>query len=444
MENKVECNKCKEEFGSEGALTQHTNAKHSSFMEAKKITQKSVLKYGLGIMVIALIVGIGVSNRPPSHDNLSQNSKAEISPSAISQESRTASLSAQVGAKAVDFTLPSSTGQKISLSDYRGKNVLLYFQEGVMCDPCWKQTFDIQNEYDKFQSMGIELLTITVDPLNAVIKNAKRFGITLPVLTDEDLKVSKTYDVLKNSMHPGERPGHTFILLDKEGDIIWKKEYFLASGSTIMTMDMGGKPMTMDMGMDMGTPDSVMYVPVYKLLEDLKSANLESSSTSSSVSTSGTNMSNQNMSMEDHTMCLTPIHNHVDFKMYLGGSMLNFSQNNYMDQSNIIHFHKTVKVRSDDIPGIPNGVIIHIHKENLTVSDFLKTLDLPFNIDGMQLKVYANGVMQSAGLNYVLKDKDRLLVTDSTNETQIKSQMDSVTDYAIQGKEKNPSLFGGC
>lgn len=434
MENKIECEQCKKTFASEEALMSHTNAKHGKVIinEKRNATRKPILKYGLVALAIVLVVGIGIYYFSSSNDN-----KAQISGLAVASR-------ASIGEKASDFTLPSSTGNKISLSDYKGKNVLLYFQEGVMCDPCWKQTLDIQKEYDKLQSMDIELLTITVDPLNAITKNAKRFGITLPILADEDLKVSSAYDVLKDSMHPEERPGHTFILIDKEGNIIWRKAYFLASGSTIMTMNMNGQPMTMDMGMDMGTPGSVMYVPVDKLLEDLKSADLESSE-SSSTSTSGMNMSDSNMSMVDHTMCLTPIHNHVDFKMYIGGNILNFSQNNYMDQSNEAHFHKTTKVEPDDVAGLPNGLLIHVHKENIIIGDFLKTLDLPFNLDTIQnLKVYVNGNLQRSGLEYVMKDKDRILVTDSTDDQQIKQQIDSVTDYAIKGKEKNPSLFGGC
>lgn len=351
-----------------------------------------------------------------------------------------------IGRGAPDFTLPSTVGGQISLSDYKGKkNVLLYFMEGVMCDPCWQQTADIQKQYGKFQALDMELLTITVDPMNALTKNAQRFGITLPILGDEDLKVSTAYDVLKDSMHPGERPGHTFVLVDKSGNIVWKKAYFKASGSTKMTMNMNGRTMTMDMGMDMGTPDSVMYVPVDRLLEDLKSANLQSSESTSNPSISSMNMSDSSTTLEDHSMCLTPIHNHADFKMYLNGAQFNFSQNYFMDQSNIVHFHKTVKVNPDDVAGLPNGDIIHVHRENITLGEFLKTLDLPFNVDRMTgLKVYVNGNMKTEGLDYVMKDKDRVLVTDSSNEADIKAQMDSVTDYAIQGKEKNPSLFGGC
>ena len=44
-----------------------------------------------------------------------------------------------IGATAPAFTLASNTGREISLADYRGKSVLLYFQEGLTCQPCWDQ-----------------------------------------------------------------------------------------------------------------------------------------------------------------------------------------------------------------------------------------------------------------------------------------------------------------
>ena len=159
--------------------------------------------------------------------------------------------------KAYDFNLPSTTGGSVQLSDYSGKkNVLLYFQEGIMCDPCWKQLEDIQKIYDdKFKSFNIEVITITVDPINALIKESQRRGITLPVLDDGNLNVSNTYQMLDNSMHPGSRPGHSFVLIDSKGDILWKKDYYPSTGLNVN-----------DMGMNMRTDmNGRMYVPIDEL-----------------------------------------------------------------------------------------------------------------------------------------------------------------------------------
>ncbi|MGI0011717.1 MAG: peroxiredoxin family protein, partial [Nitrosopumilaceae archaeon] len=247
------------------------------------------------------------------------------------------SISSSQSLVAPAFALPSTTGNKISLSDYAGKkNVLLYFQEGIMCAPCWKQIEDIQKEYDKFNALDIEVLTITVDPLNALIKESDKRGITLPVLDDGDLTVSKSYEMLDNSMHPGSRPGHSFVLVGKDGNILWKKDYYPAG------LNVGG--------MNMGT-DGRMYVPVDELLVDMAS-----SSSGAVIETPTTGISQQTLTTDsktnsvDHSMCLTPIHNRADFKIYLNGDSLNLAQRKYMDQSMDIHFHPTVKVNPDDVP----------------------------------------------------------------------------------------------
>jgi peroxiredoxin len=375
--------------------------------------------------------------------------------------------------KAPTFTLPSSLGGKISLSDYAGKkNVLLYFQEGVMCSPCWNQLEDIQKNYDKFKSLDVEVLTILVDPLNADIKESNKRGINLPLLDDGNLSASKAYNVLDYSMHPGSRPGHTFVLIGKDSNIIWKKDYY-------QSVEEGGMVMN---GMNMNMAGR-MYVPVDELLREIYKVSYllypESTSKSSSLSPSDSNTtspqstntndsnygpqkqldkkvtvasgSNNTITMVDHSMCFTPIHRHADLKIYLNGNLLNLSERKYMDQSSEVHFHPTVKVKPNDIPGIPFGDMVHIHKDNVTIGDFLNTLDLD-NVtikalhDIKTSKVYVNSNALPKGLDYIMHDKDRILVsnTPSGNPDEIAKQMQFVTSYGIIGEEKNPSLFGGC
>ncbi len=64
-----------------------------------------------------------------------------------------------------------------------------------------------------------------VDPMNQLAAEAERLGITSVVAADEDKSVSKTYNALEFSMHPGIKPGHTFILVDKSGQIIWRWDW---------------------------------------------------------------------------------------------------------------------------------------------------------------------------------------------------------------------------
>lgn len=140
--------------------------------------------------------------------------------------------SSTIGAAASDFTLQSTTGEDISLSDYAGKNnVLLYFQEGVMCPPCWTQMVDFEKQISNFEKYDVKILTITTDRLYQSKNYVAQVGTTLPVLADEDRSVSRMYDALKDSMHPGQQPGHLFVLINKDGKIVWRYSAYSSSGS---------------------------------------------------------------------------------------------------------------------------------------------------------------------------------------------------------------------
>jgi peroxiredoxin len=64
-----------------------------------------------------------------------------------------------------------------------------------------------------------------VDPMDQLTAEADRLGITSVVASDEDKSVSNAYNALEFSMHPGIKPGHTFALVDKAGQIIWRWDW---------------------------------------------------------------------------------------------------------------------------------------------------------------------------------------------------------------------------
>ena len=127
-----------------------------------------------------------------------------------------------LGQKAPDFSLESYSGQKLTLSDLKGKNVVLFFSEGAMCYPgCWNQIDAFVDDAAKFADKNTAIFTIIVDPRqdwqDAVAQDPKMASAN--VLLDAGGKVSSNYGVLTttSSMHRGEFPGHTYIILDKEG-----------------------------------------------------------------------------------------------------------------------------------------------------------------------------------------------------------------------------------
>lgn len=150
------------------------------------------------------------------------------------------------GAVAPDFTLPSTSGGTIHLSDFRGKTVLLYFQEGIGCEGCWTQMKDMQTNMGDFKRLGIDtMLTVTTNPLGALKQKVADEGITLPVLSDESFGASRAYNATAYGMMAGSADGHTFILVGPDGRIRWRADYG-------------------------GPPNYTMYVPVGSLLADLK------------------------------------------------------------------------------------------------------------------------------------------------------------------------------
>lgn len=132
--------------------------------------------------------------------------------------------SVPVGTKAPAFTLASSAGGNVSLSDYSGQNLLLYFNEGVGCDACFYQTVELEKRQADFEEAGVSLAAIVVNPLDQVRPELDRFGIRTPYLIDEAATVSEAYGVLGKGMH-ANLPGHGFVLIDGTGRIRWEKEY---------------------------------------------------------------------------------------------------------------------------------------------------------------------------------------------------------------------------
>lgn len=129
-----------------------------------------------------------------------------------------------IGARAPLFTLPTTSGSQVSLADQRGRDVLLYFSEGVGCDPCFYQMVELERNADQLQAAGLTVLPIVTNPADQVAGELQRFGIRTPFLLDEDKRVSSAYGVLGKGMH-ADLPGHTFILVDGTGRVRWEQEY---------------------------------------------------------------------------------------------------------------------------------------------------------------------------------------------------------------------------
>ncbi len=127
--------------------------------------------------------------------------------------------------QAPSFTLPRLNGDPVTLSAYRGeRNVLLFFNEGYGCPPCWQQARELQEAQAALDATETELLVVIVDPPDLARQEVQRWGLTVPVLLDEDGEVSRAYKALGFGMH-ANKPNHTFVFVDVAGEVRWWKDY---------------------------------------------------------------------------------------------------------------------------------------------------------------------------------------------------------------------------
>lgn len=124
--------------------------------------------------------------------------------------------------QAPGFSLKTTAGTTVSLSDYRGKPVLLYFNEGAGCGACTQQMAEIEKN-PGFAQAGITVLPIVMNTADQIKPDLAQFGVKTPYLLD-DGTVSKAYGVLGKGMH-ANLPGHGFVLIDADGIQRWKGEY---------------------------------------------------------------------------------------------------------------------------------------------------------------------------------------------------------------------------
>jgi peroxiredoxin Q/BCP len=133
-----------------------------------------------------------------------------------------------VGDEAPDFTLPVDDGSEVSLRDYRGRKVILYFYPKDNTPGCTTQACDLRDNLTVLNDQGAVVLGVSPDPLSSHAKFRGKFDLNFPLLSDEDHQVAEAYGVWKEkSMY-----GRTFwgierstFILDEEGVIqeAWRK-----------------------------------------------------------------------------------------------------------------------------------------------------------------------------------------------------------------------------
>ena len=101
----------------------------------------------------------------------------------------------EAGTKAPNFTLPDKDGNMVSLSDFSGKTVVLYFYPKDSTPGCTRQALGFAAEYEALKASGAEVIGISKDSPASHQKGAEKHGLPLTSLSDAELDAIKAYDV---------------------------------------------------------------------------------------------------------------------------------------------------------------------------------------------------------------------------------------------------------
>jgi peroxiredoxin Q/BCP len=97
------------------------------------------------------------------------------------------------GDQAPDFTLPTDTGEQVTLSDLRGRKVIVYFYPAAMTPGCTTQACDFSDNINSLRGAGYEVLGISPDKPEKLAKFRERDGLTITLLSDADKSVMQSY-----------------------------------------------------------------------------------------------------------------------------------------------------------------------------------------------------------------------------------------------------------
>ncbi|SFT56237.1 thioredoxin-dependent thiol peroxidase [Arthrobacter sp. ov118] len=128
----------------------------------------------------------------------------------------------QPGTPAPEFTLPDAAGKPVSLADYRGKNVIVYFYPQAATPGCTTEACDFRDNLSSLQGSGYEVLGISPDAPEALAHFTGDFALTFPLLADEDHAVALAYGAWGEKLVQGEITEgivRSTVVLDPEGKV---------------------------------------------------------------------------------------------------------------------------------------------------------------------------------------------------------------------------------
>jgi peroxiredoxin Q/BCP len=127
------------------------------------------------------------------------------------------------GAKAPDFTAKDQNGNKVKLSDLKGRKVVLYFYPKDDTPGCTKQACSLRDSYDVFTEKGIKVLGVSIDDEKSHQKFISKYELPFDLLADTDKKIVEKYGVWGEKSMYGKKYMGTLrksFLIGEDGKIV--------------------------------------------------------------------------------------------------------------------------------------------------------------------------------------------------------------------------------
>lgn len=147
---------------------------------------------------------------------------------------------ASVGAVAPAFTLPSQEAKPVSLSDYKGKWVVLYFYPKDQTSGCTIEAHNFQRDLSKYDAMNAVVLGVSLDTVDSHKEFCAKDSLTFKLLADPDRKVVEAYGVPIKSFGPVHYAERDTFLISPDGKIVkeWQvKDIQAHSGEVLAAIE---------------------------------------------------------------------------------------------------------------------------------------------------------------------------------------------------------------
>ena len=129
----------------------------------------------------------------------------------------------EIGSQAPEFTLPDHNGEPVSLSDFRGQTVVLYFYPKDNTPGCTRQACAFAAAYGEFLQKNVAVIGISKDSVASHAKFAEKYSLPFVLLSDPERQAIEAYGVWQEKKQYGKvRMGvaRTTFLIDEEGRIV--------------------------------------------------------------------------------------------------------------------------------------------------------------------------------------------------------------------------------